>query len=71
MASWRERLGWWREFRRLGVRDVRRRVDGVAWHAAKMREAERFLWWHSNGLTILTAVIVGLGVVVGFLNYLK
>jgi hypothetical protein len=25
----------------------------------------------SNGLTILTAVIVGLGVVVGFLNYLK
>jgi hypothetical protein len=39
MASWRERLGWWREFRRLGVRNVRRRVDGVAWHAAKMRVA--------------------------------
>jgi hypothetical protein len=26
---------------------------------------------HCNGLTILTAVIVGLGVVVGFLNYRK
>jgi hypothetical protein len=44
---------------------------GVAWHQEKQREAERFLWWHSNGLTILTAVIVALGVVVGLLNYLK
>jgi putative transposase len=47
MASWRERFLWWREFRYLGARDVKRRVDGVTWHQEKHREAERFLWWHS------------------------
>ena len=57
MASWRERYEWWREFRYLGARDVMRRVEGVSWHQEKLREAERFLWWHSNGLAVLALLV--------------
>jgi hypothetical protein len=53
MASWRERFGWWPEFRYLGARDVKRRVDGVACSQEKLREAERFLWWRDNRLRFL------------------
>jgi len=55
MASWRERYEWWREFRYLGARDVMRRVEGVSWHQEKLREAERFLWWH--GLAVLALLV--------------
>jgi hypothetical protein len=61
MASWRERLGWWRE--------SARRWRGLARGEDARGRAVPLV--HCNGLTILTAVIVGLGVVVGFLNYRK
>jgi len=63
-VSWRERCAWWREFRYLGARDVKRRVDGL-------REAERFLWWHDNRLKVLGMVIAAFGVLAALLNYLK
>jgi len=68
MASWRERWAWWREFRQLGVRDVKRRVDAVTWHQEKHREAERFLWWHTNGLTVLALCVATLGALAALLN---
>jgi hypothetical protein len=69
MASWRERCAWWREFRYLGARDVKRRVEGVTWGQDKLREAERFLWWHANWITVLGMVIAALGVLVALLHY--
>jgi hypothetical protein len=68
MASWRERWTWWREFRQLGARDVKRRVDGVTWHQEKHREAERFLWWQTNGLTVLALCVATLGALAALLN---
>jgi hypothetical protein len=50
---------------------VKRRVEGVSWDQEKLREAERFLWWHSNGIAVLGAIIAALVVVVGLLNYFK
>jgi hypothetical protein len=42
MASWRERWTWWREFRRVGTREVEKRVARVTWaNDAKLREARR------------------------------
>jgi hypothetical protein len=77
MASWRERYAWWREFRYLGTRDVKRRVEHVTWAQEKRREAEHFLWWHANWLKVLGMVIAtlgvavaALGVLVALLNYL-
>jgi hypothetical protein len=66
MASWRQRCEWWREFRYLGARDVKRRVDQVVWAQEKLREAERFLWWHANGLTVLALLVAAIGVLVAF-----
>jgi hypothetical protein len=68
MATWRERFEWWREFRYLGARNVKRRVDHVTWAQEKHREAERFLWWHANGLTIFGMAIAALGVLAALLR---
>ena len=70
-VSWRERCAWWREFLYLGARDVKRRVDGLSWAQDKLREAERFLWWHDNRLKVLGMVIAAFGVLAALLNYLK
>jgi hypothetical protein len=70
MASWRERYAWWREFRYLGARDVKRRVEHVTWAQEKRREAKRFLWWHANWLKVLGMVIATLGLVVAALGVL-
>jgi hypothetical protein len=72
MASWRERYAWWREFRYLGARDVKRRAEHVTWAQEKRREAEHFLWWHANWLKVLTlgVVVAAFGVLVALLNYL-
>src|SRR5260221_350708 len=63
MASWRERYAWWREFRYLGARDVKRRVEHLTWAQEKRREAERFLLWHANWLQVLGMVNATLGMV--------
>jgi hypothetical protein len=70
MASWRQRCEWWREFRYLGARDVKRRVDHITWAQEKLREAERFLWWHAKGLKVLSIAVATLGAVVALLSYL-
>jgi hypothetical protein len=65
MASWRQGCEWWREFRYLGARDVKRRVDHVTWAQEKLREAERFLWWHTHWPKFLLGAVATLVALLG------
>jgi hypothetical protein len=43
MATWRERRAWRREFKGLGIRQVKEREARSIWHEEKQREARQWL----------------------------
>jgi hypothetical protein len=60
MASWRQTLAWWKEFRQLGTEDVRRRVQHVIWSEEKLRTARRWLWRQEHRLQVIGMIVTGL-----------
>jgi hypothetical protein len=63
MATWREWRAWRREFKSLGVRQVKEREARSIWHAEKQQAAR---WWLREQellpyvITALATLIVGL-----------
>jgi hypothetical protein len=43
MATWRERRAWRREFRSLGIRQVKERERASIWREEKLQAARRWL----------------------------
>lgn len=60
MASWRERRAWRREFKSLGVRQVKDREAHSIWHEEKQREARRWL----RERELLPYLITGLATII-------
>jgi len=46
MATWKERRAWRREFKSLGIRQVKAREAGSIWHGEKQQAARRWLREH-------------------------
>lgn len=52
------RSDWRREFKQLGVDQVRARVRASVWAEEKLQAARRWLWWQEHRLQV-AALIVG------------
>ena len=52
------RSDWRREFKHLGVDQVRTRVRASVWAEEKLQAARRWLWWQEHRLQV-AALIVG------------
>jgi hypothetical protein len=68
MATWREWRAWRREFKSLGIRQVKEREAHSIWHEEKQRAAR---WWLREQ-ELLPYVLAALGtLIVGLIAWLK
>jgi hypothetical protein len=68
MATWREWRAWRREFKSLGIREVKEREAHSIWHEEKQQAAR---WWLREQ-ELLPYVLAALGtLIVGLIAWLK
>ena len=68
MATWREWRAWRREFKSLGIRQVREREAHSIWHEEK-QQAARWWLWEQELLPYVLAALATL--IVGLIAWLK
>jgi hypothetical protein len=61
MATWRARRAWRREFKSLGIRQVKAREAHSVWHEEKQREARRWLRERELLPYAITAIAIRFG----------
>jgi hypothetical protein len=59
------RSDWRREFKELGVEQVRARVSASTWAGDKLQAARRWLWWQEHRLQIAGLMVGAVAAAVG------
>jgi hypothetical protein len=68
MATWRERRAWRREFKGLGIRQVKEREARSIWHEEKQREARRWLRERELLPYAITAIATIIAALIAFIG---
>jgi hypothetical protein len=59
------RADWRREFKQLGVEQVRARVSASMWAEDKLQAARRWLWWQEHWRQIAGLIVGAVAAAVG------
>jgi len=79
MATWRQRRAWRREFKSLGIRQVKERVAIASWHEEEGKQEAARRWLRKQELrpaivtalaTIIATIIVGVIAWLGLITWL-
>jgi hypothetical protein len=54
------RADWRREFKQLGVEQVRARVRASVWAEEKLQAARSWLWWQENWMKIAGLIVAAI-----------